>query len=336
MHVHQLVHDVVRNPAAEPQLDEILRHSPHDQVPEETALKCQPRRVHFRLNDMSSSRTFASTTGKLVSQSIQQLRTWTLEEFRQKAFEAQVPAHFPRQTKTLMGAQNHWFKLSPSQNDDVSPRAFSLNQEFWKKYHDILVPLELTEIHRNGTTFKRTQAPLGVLLHWMEQATDESSQRLYLAQCQLADLPQSLRDDVPTPELVHQAGKGDIYDASLWMGLAPTYTPLHRDPNPNLFLQLAGRKVVRLFPPNVGASIFAVVQEKLGHNASSTFRGEEMMQGAEKELLEQEVWDRKHNHQDEFEAILDHGEALFIPLGWWHSIKGVGKGVTASVNWWFR
>jgi len=30
------------------------------------------------------------------------------------------------------------------------------------------------------------------------------------------------------------------------------------------------------------------------------------------------------------------GDALFIPKGWWHSIKSVGIGVTASVNWWFR
>ena len=135
---------------------------------------------------------------------------------------------------------------------------------------------------------------------------------------------------------MQKAGKGDIYDANLWMGLSPTYTPLHRDPNPNLFLQLAGRKVVRLFPPDVGATIFAGVQEKLGRNASSTFRGEEMMQGPEKDLLEREVWEHKEHGADGYEAVLDHSEALFIPLGWWHSIKGVGKGVTASVNWWFR
>jgi hypothetical protein len=259
-----------------------------------------------------------------------------LEEFCQKAFEPQFPAHLPSQPETSIAAQHDWFKRTTAQSDLGRPQAFSLKQAFWSKYRNILVPLELTTKDGNGTTFQQAQAPLEVLLHWMDQATDESSQRLYLAQCQLADLPPSLRDAVPTPWIVQKAGKGDVYDANLWMGLAPTYTPLHRDPNPNLFLQLAGKKVVRLFRPDVGASIFAEVQETLGRNASSTFRGEEMMQGAEKELLEREVWHHKYNREDGFEAILDHGEALFIPLGWWHSIKGVGKGVTASVNWWFR
>jgi hypothetical protein len=170
----------------------------------------------------------------------------------------------------------------------------------------------------------------------MEHATSESPQRLYLAQCQLGDLPHHLRKDVPTPDIVIKAGKGDVYDANLWMGIAPTYTPLHRDPNPNLFLQLAGKKVVKLFPPDVGASIFAEVQERLGRNAPNAFRGEEMMQGAERELLEREIWGQNYSREDEFEAVVGHGEALFIPLGWWHSIKGVGKGVSASVNWWFR
>jgi ribosomal protein L16 Arg81 hydroxylase len=33
-----------------------------------------------------------------------------------------------------------------------------------------------------------------------------------------------------------------------------------------------------------------------------------------------------------YEAHLEAGDGLFIPKGWWHSIKGVGEGVTASVS----
>ena len=184
-----------------------------------------------------------------------------------------------------------------------------------------------------------------------------SSARIYLAQAAIADLPKALRDDIPTPEVVSKAGKGDVYDSSIWLGEAPTYTPLHRDPNPNLFLQLAGRKVVRLFEPKVGQSIFAKVQEKVGGSASATMRGEEMMQGAEKRALEQEVWGDSEDSEFElgaWEAKLGNGDGLFIPRGWWHSIKGIGEGMTGSVgidfesvgrtlvliymqvNWWFR
>ena len=109
--------------------------------------------------------------------------------------------------------------------------------------------------------------------------------RAYLAQAPIMELPRALRDDVPTPELVLRAGRGDVYDSSIWLGEAPTYTTLHRDPNPNLFVQLAGRKVVRLFKPEAGRAIFAKVQEKIGGAASETMRGEEMMGGAEKEVI---------------------------------------------------
>lgn len=106
-----------------------------------------------------------------------------------------------------------------------------------------------------------------------------STARIYLAQASLSDLPSELRNDVPTPEVVLQSGKGDIYDTSIWLGAAPTYTPLHRDPNPNLFVQLAGRKQVRLFRPEVGHGIFAHVQQTIGGDANAIMRGPEMMEG---------------------------------------------------------
>lgn len=164
--------------------------------------------------------------------------------------------------------------------------------------------------------------------------------RVYLAQAPLADLPKALTADVPTPAIVLEAGKGDVYDSSIWLGRAPTYTPLHRDPNPNLFVQLAGRKVVRLMRPEVGSGVFAKVQERIGGRGSANLRGEEMMMGEEKMVLEEEVWgkknDEKGGHLAFWEVEMGCGDALFIPKGYWHSIKGVGEGMIGSVNWWFR
>jgi len=128
------------------------------------------------------------------------------------------------------------------------------------------------------------------------------------------------------------------------MGTPPTYTPLHKDPNPNLFAQLAGKKRVRIFRPAVGASIFRGVQQIIGQTSSSTFRGEEMMEGLERVVLDEIVWGRSVKSEDlsqiveneGLEVTVSPGDALFIPKGWWHSIKSAGTGVNASVNWWFR
>lgn len=115
------------------------------------------------------------------------------------------------------------------------------------------------------------------------------------------------------------------------MGIPPTYTPLHKDPNPNLFLQLASNKLVRLFKPDTGARIFLDVQERISSHASAAFRGDEMMQGPERVALEDAVWNCPKGTEG-FEVVVRPGDALFIPMGWWHSIKSIGTSVTASVR----
>lgn len=190
------------------------------------------------------------------------------------------------------------------------------------------------EISNDDGQFARVEQSLSFFLDIPTMT--KPTARVYLAQASLDDFPRALANDVPTPEAVLRAGKGDVYGASLWIGQAPTYTPLHRDPNPNVFVQLAGRKTVRIFEPHVGRGIFAKVQEQIGATASPTMRGEEMMQGEEKEALDREVWESTAHIGDCYEAELDSGDGLFIPKGYWHSVKGVGEGMIGSVNWWFR
>ncbi|KAF4632943.1 hypothetical protein G7Y89_g5189 [Cudoniella acicularis] len=181
-------------------------------------------------------------------------------------------------------------------------------------------------------TFHRFNAPLALFL---EACRPPKLPKLYIAQAQIVDLPKELQDDLPTPRIVKEAGRGDIYDRNIWLGIPRTFTPLHKDPNPNLFVQLAGTKRVRLFKPSIGRGIFWEVQQKIGQHSSSSLRGEEMMEGTEFAALNDAVWRRDMQYEG-FEVSLSAGDALFIPKGFWHSIKSVGRDITASVNWWFR
>ncbi|KAJ5683232.1 hypothetical protein N7462_006397 [Penicillium macrosclerotiorum] len=279
--------------------------------------------------------------------------------FRAQYFIPEQPVVLPRGQFRSLSAAKHWFQ------SDQSSSVARLNVEYLQTLAgDAFVPLELTELanrdsvekptpndiaaHQDvGTdvlSFRQFHAPLTLFLEWMRKAeTSSQAARLYLAQCQLLDLPQVIRDDFPTPELVLKAGKGDVYDTNVWIGHAPTYTPLHRDPNPNLFVQLAGQKIVRLCSPLDGQALFSKVRRQMGQSGNreaAAFRGEEMMQGQERALLDEMVWGPAaasgQKAETKYEAHLEAGDALFIPKGWWHSIKGVGEGVTASVNWWFR
>lgn len=272
----------------------------------------------------------------------QRLREGTVEQFFSIAKRSLVrnsPALMPEAYFHALPAIQKWFTESTSHDSSVA----LLNNSYLQLFHRAIVPLELTRLkskHADDSTFLRAEAPLSIFLNWATHAKPDTLERLYLAQASVSALPEELSNDLPTPDLVTQAGKGDIYDTNIWMGVAPTYTPLHRDPNPNLLVQLVGQKIVRLLAPEDGQKVFATVQESIGRTASATFRGEEMMKGEEKALLEARIWDDSPQHgkvnASGFEVRLGLGDGLYIPQGWWHSVKGIGSGMTASVNWWFR
>ncbi|KAL7951624.1 hypothetical protein V8C42DRAFT_304664 [Trichoderma barbatum] len=191
--------------------------------------------------------------------------------------------------------------------------------------------------------FFQLYAPLRLLIRALEFNESQRLKarppvQLYIAQSLLPELPLSLQDDVPAPELIRKVGKGDIYSSSIWLGTEPTYTPLHRDPNPNLFCQLCSSKVARLLPPDIGLDLYNRVQARLRRLGNSRIRSTEMMEGDELEMLHGAVWGNEPETEGIQEVTLRAGDGLFIPKGWWHSIRSerTDGHLNGSVNWWFR
>lgn len=237
-------------------------------------------------------------------------------------FAAQTPCRFPPSAFTpLIPAIRTWF--TSADNLDLGFFRSTLSES------DLgtLVTVESS----TPTTFERVSIPFSLLLHYLSlPIPPQGLPDLYLAQTPLLELIPALKQSIPTPAIVEETGRGDIYATNLWLGRCESInTPLHKDPNPNLFVQLAGRKRIRMFSPAIGRRL-------VGGDVARFRAEEEMMLGESRARVQEMVWKAHDGENEAFEIVVDPGDACFIPTGWWHAVQGVGSGVGASVNWWFR
>ncbi|WP_435277331.1 cupin-like domain-containing protein (plasmid) [Psychrobium sp. nBUS_13] len=100
--------------------------------------------------------------------------------------------------------------------------------------------------------------------------------------------------------------------AYLWFGPKGTYTPIHHDLTNNMLVQIVGRKKVTLIPalqvPNIynDKGVFSAAQfpyfDKSKHPLMANLTP--------------------------VEVILNPGEAIFIPLGWWHTVEALDVSIS--------
>jgi hypothetical protein len=123
-----------------------------------------------------------------------------------------------------------------------------------------------------------------------------------------------LIDDVRAPHPYLDARR-DGHCISVWIGPAGTITPLHHDTGNVLFCQVHGRKKVILFP---ALELFLTYDAH--HGVHSPIDAEHPDLEAHPEMAEAT---RK-------EVILSPGEALFIPVGWWHHVRALDPSISVS------
>jgi hypothetical protein len=381
---------------------------------------------------------------------------WQVDSFRWLWYEKQLPVKYEHRTFNRLNtipAITNWVKLYSKPEDRSQPGRFELNYDHFDNYGHVTVPIERTVWAEAGRRwqvkgFERFEAPLSFFLEWTKRKLSDPqkfypNETLYIAQCPISLLPQGLRDDLPPPVYCTQDNpnitktdtSGAIKtavdpkqthseDSSIWLGIPPTEKPLHKDPNSNFLVQIAGWKAVRLMKPGDGQLMLEFAKrtiakqqhaQGLGGRLNMSMRGEEMMVGPERQLMSELVWEsplqngnglvekvgegdkvgdnidgnspedavgigqnQSTEKQDSmatktleyeiggtpderedipdpltgdqkleddgpsliiWEVNLTPGDALFIPQGWYHSVRSIGNhanGVNVSANWWFR
>lgn len=177
----------------------------------------------------------------------------------------------------------------------------------------------------------------------------------YLAQHNLfAQIP-SLRQDIAIPDYCYTSPPPPHPSSPLsqkhpeipqledpllnaWFGPTGTISPLHTDPYHNILSQVVGRKYVRLYAPREGEKLYARGIEDGGVDMSNTSAVDVGIlagwDGTEGERTEAHLQFPCYKEAESVDCILEEGECLYIPVGWWHYVRSLS--VSFSVSFWWN
>jgi hypothetical protein len=122
----------------------------------------------------------------------------------------------------------------------------------------------------------------------------------------------SLLNDVVMPEFLDPSETSQR--VFFWFGPAGTITPLHHDPLNLIMAHVTGRKRWRLISPDYTPLLY----NHIGVYSKVDLEAPDY----EKYPLFQQV--------QVIETVLEPGEIIFIPVGWWHQVKALGVSLSLS------
>jgi hypothetical protein len=156
----------------------------------------------------------------------------------------------------------------------------------------------------------RRRVRFGELIDWLRK--DEPSNDIYLTAYNSGTNAAALAplwDDMAPIALLDPHPR----DGFFWLGPKGTLTPWHHDLTNNLLVQVIGRKRVRLAPP------WAFARMKNSRHCFSDWGNEPLPTG-----------EGDADTPPVLETIIGPGEAIFLPVGWWHQVEALD--LSASVS----
>lgn len=117
---------------------------------------------------------------------------------------------------------------------------------------------------------------------------------------------------------------------NLWLGHGGHLGSLHYDTLDGTIAQLHGRKRLILFPPSQLYNLYPIPLVK--HLTG----GLKLRSWFAQVYADKPEFDKfpklELAFQHRYDVVLEPGELLYIPAGWWHEISTLGDGLVASVN----
>jgi LPS sulfotransferase NodH len=122
---------------------------------------------------------------------------------------------------------------------------------------------------------------------------------------------QLMSDIVQFPAYLTDKSNDGVF---FWFGPAGTITPLHHDTSNIFMAQIAGRKHIKMAPPNQWRSLYNTVG---------------VFSDVDPEDPDYKRWPELRNATF-IDVILEPGEVLFVPVGWWHHVRALDPSIMIS------
>jgi lysine-specific demethylase 8 len=218
-----------------------------------------------------------------------------------------------------------------------------------------LVPIELGRSYVDEGWGQKIVTFKEFLKHYILDTELHTLGKGYLAQHDLFAQVPSLRQDIAIPDYCYTTPPPPHHTSPLaekhsklsgltdpllnaWFGPAGTISPLHTDPYHNILAQVVGKKYVRLYAPRESEKLYARGVEEGGIDMENTSKIDIGVlagwDGTEEDTLKAHVRFPLFRDAEFVDCVLEEGECLYIPVGWWHYVRSLS--VSFSVSFWFN
>ncbi len=155
------------------------------------------------------------------------------------------------------------------------------------------------------------------------------AQDWYMGKCALDQTP--LGQAPEFGEIEQRLGmSAPVTPWSFWMGPSGHVTHLHYDCMDGVLMQFHGAKHVILFPPSQLYNLYPFSLLKQLIHGPKLRAGHSRVYPDQPDFAQFPRLQEALNHR--YDVLLERGDALYIPAGWWHEVIALGDDVTCSVN----
>ncbi|KAH8830899.1 cupin-like domain-containing protein [Flagelloscypha sp. PMI_526] len=141
---------------------------------------------------------------------------------------------------------------------------------------------------------------------------------------------ESLREDIPSDVPWCSEALDSMPDAvNLWIGDDKSVTTIHSDPYENIYQVIRGRKLFTLLPPTDSWALQERTYSHAQYNRPSKGNPLQLTPSSDDPNVPGALPPNVHALQ----VVLDPGDTLFLPAGWWHFVRQ--SGLTIALNYWY-